>query len=185
MLGQASRMRALKSRVAPTTELLPLERDRDTALEWRQPRWDQYLYRLESSRGLHALMQTVGFLKLRTTIETAAGCYRLETRWAGGFKLYFEAESEARCDYRPGWWFGGRIELRDGATLQLKSQGFTAHQLETEEGFPLVGLAGSREWFKCGSELTLHDAIWRRDDALELLIVGFAAVTLAARRASD
>ncbi len=185
MLGQASRMRALESRVAPTSELLALERERDTSLEWRQPRWDQYLYRLESPRGLLALMQTVGFLKLETSIETAGGCYRLQTRWARGFKLHFEDETEARCDFRPGWWFGGQLVLRDGESLRLKSQGFTAHQLETEEGFPLVGFAGSREWFKCGSELTLHDALWRRGDALELMIVGFVAVALATRRASD
>lgn len=185
MFGQGSRLRALKEPIALDSPLLTLDRDGDSELEWRQPRWDQYLYRLESPRGLLAVMQTVGFLQLRTTIQSAAGAYHLEPRWNGGLKLFFEEEEEPRLDYHPSWWFGGRIESRGGETLQWKAEGLRRHGIETSEGFALAAFASGKEWFKSHSEVTLHDALWRRDDATELLILGFAILVITSRRTSN
>lgn len=185
MYGQASRLRALKQPVTPESPLLALHRDGDVKLEWRQPRWDQYFYRLESVRGLLAVMQTVGFLKLATTIQTATGVYSLQSSWSGDLKLSFAGESEPRSHYRPDWWFGGRLTLRRGESLRWKALGLKAHQLETEDGFALATFAGSKEWFKSGSEVTVHDALWRRDDATELICMAFAVLVIATRRASD
>ncbi len=185
IFGHSSRLRSLRHAIIPPTTLPALHRDGDAPLHWRQPQWDQYAYRLESPRGLLALMQTVGFFKPTTTVHAAAGVYRLQPRWSGGFKLFLEGEPEPRIDYQPGWWFEGRLERRGGEVLGWKRAGFTRRQIETQDGFPLVTFADSREWFKSGSEITTHDALWRRDDAMELLIVGFAILVLTQRRHSS
>jgi len=184
MLARRSRFKALRTPVPLEAPLLSLQRDRDASLQWRQPRWDQYLYRLESPRGALAVLQTVGFLSLATTLQTEAGTYRVESRWTGTSKLFFEDEPEARMEFRPDWWFGGRLELRSGEVLRLRPHGFRAHELETQEGFALATFAASREWFKSGSEITAHDALWRRDDAVELLGMGFAMIAMMRRRNS-
>lgn len=184
MIRPGSRLRALKAPVLPDAPLQPLARDAVTALQWRQPRWDQDLYRLESSHGLHALMHSVGIFDSKTTFQSAAGSYRLESGWTGVLRLHHEGESQPRCTYRPGWWHGGKLVLQGGESLSWKSCGLASYQIETEDGFPLVGFSGSKEWFKGGSELTLHDATWRRDDVLELVMLGFAALCQASRRAS-
>ena len=184
MFAGRARFKALRAPVICDTPMLSLARDGDAHLEWRQPRWDQYLYRLESSRGLLAVLQTVGFFQLATTLQTAEGTSRVKSRWTGDSELHFEDESEPRIKFRPDWWFGGRLELLSGEVLPIKRQGLRAHQLESGEGFELATFAGSREWFKSGSELTVSDAMWRRDDALELLGMGFAMVAMLHRRSS-
>ncbi len=184
MFAGRARFKALHAPVIFDTPMLSLTRDGDARLEWRQPRWDQHLYRLESPRGLLAVLQTVGFFPLVTTLQTVEGMSRVRSRWTGDSELCFEDEPEPRMKFRPDWWLGGRLELRSGEVLPIKRHGLRAHQLVSGEGFELATFAGSREWFKSGSELTVSDAMWRRDDALELLGMGFAMVAMMHRRSS-
>lgn len=185
MFGPTSRDRAPKQAVAPEKPSLVLRRDSDAPLEWRQPRWDKELYRLESPRGVLAVMQTVGFLNPATTVHTAAGVYRLLVRWNGGFKLFLGAEPEPRIDYLPGWWSDGRLERRGGEVLSWKMEGFSRHHVQTKDGFPLATFGNGKEWYKSGSVVTTHDALWRRADALELIIMGFAILVINKRHSSE
>lgn len=164
--------------------MLTLVRDRDAKLEWRQPRWHKDLFRLESSRGVLAVLQTVGFFQLDTMLQTAAGTYCVKSRWTGESSLYFQEEPDPRMRFKPDWWYGGRIELRSGEVLRLKQRGMRSHQLDSGDGFELVIFEGDREWHKSGSELSIRDALWRREDALELLGMGFAVIAMLHRRSS-
>lgn len=185
MMARGSRFKALREPVTPEAPLLALRRDADTALEWKQPRWDQYLYRLESSRGLLALIQTVGVWKLQTTARTAAGTYRIDSQWSGGFRLYFADEDAPRIEYRPGWWWSGKLKLRDGEVLRMRYQSLSRYVIETQEGFVLANFCSAGHWFRSGAEVAPEDALWRRDDALELLVMGFAVQAITTRRAAQ
>lgn len=144
-------------------------------LSWEQPRVFQRQWRLVSERGEHLLIHGRGISRRKLVAETPAATWTLTRSWVGNVTL---ADPEGReLASMPHGWFGRyRLELPSGPTLQWRRRMWAGERiLEDVEGHELLRLRRRFAFFRFQADVSLAEAVHRRDDLLLLLAVTFFA----------
>lgn len=158
-----------------THALLPLGDAVHGGLYWQQPRVFQREWRLVSERGEHLLMHGHGISRRKLVAETPEATWTLTRSWTGNVVL---ADPEGReLASLPRGWFGRcRLELPSGPTLHWRRRRWVGERiLEDVEGHELLRLRRRFAFFRFQADVSLADAVRRRDDLPLLLAVTFFA----------
>jgi hypothetical protein len=163
-----------------THALLPL-RDAEVAgrlvsstLHWQQPRVFQREWQLVSERGEHLLLHGDGISRRKLVAETPEATWVLTRSWGGSVTLA-DPEGRELASVPHGWFWRWRLELPSGPALRLRRRWGGDHLLEDEEGHELLRLRRRFSFLRFQAEVSLAEAVGRRNDLLQLLAVTFFA----------
>ena len=155
--------------------LLPLGDAVHGTLSWEQPRVFQREWRLLSERGEHLLIHGHGISRRNMVAETPAATWTLRRSWGGNVTLA-DPEGRELASVPHGWFGRCRLELPSGPTLQWRRRVWAGERvLEDVEGHELLRLRRRFAFFRFQADVSLAEAVRRRDDLPLLLAVTFFA----------
>ena len=154
--------------------LVPLGDAVHGVLSWEQPRVFRREWRLVSDRGEHVILHGQRISRRKLQAETPAATWSLGRSWTGDVKL---ADTEGRelATIPHGWLGRWTLALPSGLTLTWRRHWGGDHVLEDAEGHELLRLRRRFAFFRFQAEVTLVEAMRKRNDLLELLAVTFFA----------
>lgn len=142
---------------------------------WQQPRVFQREWRLVSERGEHLLIHGHGITRRKLAAETPAATWTLTRSWGGSVTLA-DPEGRELASVPHGWFGRCRLELPSGPTLQWRRTNWGGSRvLEDVEGHELMRLRRRFAFLRFQADVSLSDAVRRRDDLPLLLAVTFFA----------
>jgi len=145
------------------------------ALYWEQPRVFRREWRLVSERGEHLLLHGHGISRRNLAAETPTATWTL-LRSFGGNVTAADPEGRELASVPHGWFGRCRFELPSGPTLNWRRRIWAGERiLEDVEGHELLRLRRRFAFLRFQADVSLAEAVRRRDDLLLLLAVTFFA----------
>ena len=157
-----------------THALTPLGDAVNGALYWEQPRVFRREWRLVSDRGEHMLIHGHGITRRKLVAETEQATGMLTRSWGGSVTLA-DPEGRELASVPHGWFGRCRLELPSGPALQWRRMWLNDRLLEDFEGQELMRLRRLFAFFRFQAQVSLADAVRRREDLPLLLAVTFFA----------
>lgn len=136
---------------APQPSLAPAQELAEAArrgFEWRKRRGSRRAWELFSGESCFATLSPTSWHSRVFTATWANATFELRRGFAGRTAIYQEGSEEPLARFRPGWFFGGHLELPDGQHLLLQHRGFWRARWEvtTQDGIVLVSHRIRLDW---------------------------------------
>lgn len=126
--------------------------------EWRRRQGFRREWELSSGETCFATFRPSSWRGRRFTATWASGALDLRGGFAGRAAVYqHEGSEQPIARFRPGWFFGGQIELAAGERLLFRHSGVWRARWEvtTEDGIVLISHRTRTAWFR-GREATVE-----------------------------
>jgi hypothetical protein len=150
---------------------------------WIQPRRMTRQWELHAGRDVVAVLTARGFLRQRVTARFESAAWEIRHHFPGGVTVHAPGAAEPAMRFRPGWFWGGRIERTGGPALQWRRDSFWPRRwaIRTAEQLPLVRLTARSGFLRAAAGVELEDAARRLPDLGPLLALAWVLV-LSSRR---